>query len=43
MGKTKNQVIKERAMKGFASFGIKTVRVGKKIIKTKSCQTKKKQ
>lgn len=31
---TRNQIIKKRALKGFAHFGIKTVLIGNKKIKT---------
>lgn len=42
MKKTKAQIMKERAMKGFAHFGIESVKVGKEVIKTKKlCKTKK--
>lgn len=34
MKKTKEQVLKDRAMKGFANFGIKKVKVGSKTYET---------
>ena len=38
MKKTKSQIVKDRALKGMASLGVKKVQIGKKVYSTKKCE-----